>query len=221
MGSSGFERREGGLATVSAAVLAGGQSRRMGRDKSRLPVGGVPCGTRVARLLAELFEEVWLVGGDPPPEAPGRRVADGPGPASALRGLVTALETASANPAEHVLVVATDLPFLTPELVLALVAWPEAEAVVPRDAAGPHPLCALYRREPALRIARERLREERLALRGLLDGLDTAYLEGAELASVDPEGRALINLNRPEDLEEAERRLRSSRSSTPAALRSP
>jgi molybdopterin-guanine dinucleotide biosynthesis protein A len=195
---------EARLATVGAALLAGGASARMGSDKAHLPVGGVACATRIARLLAGLFEEVLLVGGDPPRDAPGRRVPDAPGPRCALRGAVAALEAARG---ERVLLVATDLPLLTPDLVLALVAWPEADAVVPRSADGPHPLCALYRREPALAAARPRLAAGRLKLQDWLDGLDTAWLEPADLARVDPEGTALTNVNTPEELARARARI--------------
>lgn len=187
---------------VAGAVLTGGASSRMGSDKARLAVGGVPSATRVARCLARLCEDVMLVGGDPPPDAPGRRVPDGPGPRCALRGLVAGLAAAGAD---RVLVVATDLPFVTPDLLLALVAWPEADAVVPRTADGPHPLCALYRREPVLAAAQRQLAGQRLALHALLEAIETRYFEAADLATVDPEGRALTNLNTPEDHAHAER----------------
>jgi molybdopterin-guanine dinucleotide biosynthesis protein A len=192
------------LRNVAGAVLTGGASLRMGTDKARLSVGGVPSATRVARCLANLCEEILLVGGDPPADSPGRRVPDAPGPRCALRGIASALDAARA---ERVLVVATDLPFVTPDLLLALVAWPEADAVVPRSADGLHPLCALYRREPTLSVARRHIGEERLAVRALLDAIDTRYLEGADLAAVDPDGLALTNLNAPEDHALAERRM--------------
>jgi molybdopterin-guanine dinucleotide biosynthesis protein A len=133
-------------------------------------------------------------------DAPGRRAPDGDGPRSALRGVVAALE---ATRAERVLVVATDLPFVTPDLLLALIAWPEADAVVPRTADGVHPLCGLYRREAALAAARKNLAAERLALSALLGALATSYLEGDDLRAVDPDGIALLNVNTPEDLARA------------------
>ena len=194
----------GRFANVAGAVLTGGASARMGSDKAALAIGGVASATRVARCLAQLCEDVVLVGGDPPPDAPGRRAPDGDGPRSALRGLVAAL---AATHAERVLVVATDLPFVTPDLLLALVAWPEADVVVPRTADGIHPLCALYRRESALAAARRHLAEERLALSALLDALATRYLEGDDLRAVDPGGTALLNVNTPEDLARAQRLL--------------
>jgi molybdopterin-guanine dinucleotide biosynthesis protein A len=193
----------GRFASVAGAVLTGGPSTRMGRDKARLEVGGVASATRVARCLASLCEDVVLVGGDPPGDAPGRRVADPPGPRSSLRGLAGAL---AAVRAEHVLVVATDLPFVTPDLLLTLVAWPAADAVVPRDAERAHPLCALYRREPVLAVARAHLEDGRLALNALLDAVETRYLEGDDLSAVDPERRALTNLNTRADVASAERR---------------
>jgi molybdopterin-guanine dinucleotide biosynthesis protein A len=108
-----------------------------------------------------------------------------------------------------VLVVATDLPLLTPDLLLALVAWPEADAVVPRTAEGSHPVCALYRVEVVLPVARARLAAGRLALHGLLDAVATSYLEAEDLARVDPEGAALTNVNTPGDLAAAEALLAS------------
>lgn len=169
----------------------------MGRDKAALELEGVALATRIARRLDELFEEVVLVGGDPPADAPGRRVPDVEGIPCALRGLVGAL---SACRAERVLVVATDLPFVRADLLLGLVAWPAADAVVPRPPDGPQPLCALYRREAVLSRARERLRGEDLSLHGLLASIETRHLEGADLAALDPDGLSLTNLNTPEDL---------------------
>ena len=182
-------------------MLLGGVSERMGGDKATLPVGGIPGATRVARLLASLFEEVLLVGGSPPPDAPGRFVPDAEGPRCALRGLVSALAAADAP---RVLVAATDLPLLTADLVLALVAWPEADAVVPRSADGAHPLCALYARDAVLPLARASLASGRLAISHVLAAVETAWLEGPDLALVDPDGLALFNANRPEDLARAE-----------------
>jgi len=198
---------EARIATVSAAVLAGGASSRMGQDKARAEFAGVACTTRAARLLSQLFEEVMIVGGDPPADAPGRRVSDPEGTQCSLRGLVGALQAART---ERVIVVATDLPLLTPELLLALFAWPDADAVVPRTSGGVHPLCALYRRTPMLDVARARFGCREFKLEGLLASVDTQYLEGADLEAVDPDGTALTNINTPEDLRRAEASLSSS-----------
>jgi len=142
-----------------------------------------------------------LVGGDPPADAPGRRVADTAGPQCPLRGIVAALSAAAA---ERVLVVATDLPLVTPALLLGMVAWPRAEVVVPRPRGMAQPLCALYQRDVAQRTALARFEAGQLAAQGLLSTLQASYLEDPDLAELDPEGTALANLNTPEDLAWAE-----------------
>lgn len=189
------------FANVSGAVLLGGRSSRMGEDKARLTVGGEVTLLRLSNLLHGLFEEVLLVGGSPCVEARGRRVADPPGETSSLRGLVAALEAATR---ERVFVVATDLPLLTPESVLGLVAWPRAQVVAPRTEAGSHPFCAIYERESVLVKARANWQAGKLSLRALLDELQTAYLEASDWQSLDPDGMALRNMNTPADRAEIE-----------------
>jgi len=208
----------GKLTTVSAVVLTGGASQRMGSDKAHLEYGGRPAAEHIARLLASLVQDVAIVGGSPPDAASAagaRFVADVAGPQSSLRGLVSALVAVET---EYVIVVATDLPFVTPDLLLALVAWPGADAVVPRDANGRHALCALYRREAVLAVARDRLERGELTLGALLDVIDTAYVEGEALRRLDPDGAVLMNVNTPDELAAA--RERQAGSSAPPGVAS-
>ena len=187
---------------LDGAILLGGASSRMGRDKARLPIAGVASLERVAEALSEVCETLYLIGGDPPEGARGHRIPDPEGPRCALRGVVAALDAARLP---DVLVVATDLPLITPAFLSALAEAPPAEVVLPRDAAGMHPVCARYRREPALAVARRRLAAGGdLSLRGVLAELELAFLEGAALAAADPDGTALLNVNDPDDLERAE-----------------
>lgn len=189
------------FATVSAAILVGGRAEPTQVGASRLAVAGVANTTRIANRLVRLFEDVMLVGADSPPEAPGRRVADVAGPECALRGVVSALEAARA---ERVLVVACDLPLISSELLLALVAWPEADLVLPRTRDGLQPSCALFRRDAALPIARTRLADGRLALRALAGALETSEIGPDDVARIDPLGSALTSVNTPALLERAE-----------------
>lgn len=179
----------------------------MGSDKARLSLGGVALAMRAAELLSLYFTDVLLVGGEPPAGAPGRFVPDSDvdAPRCALRGIVSALENTRA---ERALIVATDLPLLTADLILGLTAWPEHDVVLPRRDGRPEPLCAIYKRETVLEPARAKLEAGDLAMRSLLDAVDTGYLEGADLEALDPDGSALHNLNTPADLEKAEAILR-------------
>jgi molybdopterin-guanine dinucleotide biosynthesis protein A len=179
----------------------------MGTDKAKLVFRGLaeePAAVSLARGLSTLFEHVLLIGGSPPAEAPGRRVSDPEGPRCALRGLVGALE---ASPSDRVLVVATDLPGLTPALLLGMLAAPEADVVLPRSDGRLQPLCALYRREVSLERARQQLARGALTLAGVLEGLSLEVLEGDDLAALDPDGLALFNVNSPEDRAEFESRV--------------
>lgn len=192
--------REGRLATVAGAVLLGGASTRFGSDKAAFEIDGVACATRVARQLAAIVEDVMLVGGTPPADAPGRRVPDGPGDRCAMRGWLAALEAARAP---QLLVVATDLPFVTRALLLALIAQPTASAVVPRPDGRPQPLCALYDVAAVLPIVRDQFAAGRYALRSVLDQLpSTRFLDPPDLLRLDPTARALTNLNTPGTLTE-------------------
>lgn len=184
----------GRLTNLSGAVLLGGASLRMGEDKAGLSLDGLPLAIQLAGRLAGLFEDVLLVGGAPPGGTPGRRVPDPEGPRCALRGIVGALEAARTP---RVLVVATDMPAVREPLLLALVALPEADVVLPRTDR-PEPLCAIYRREPVLERARARLATDQLSIRGLVAEGDVCWLEGADLAAVGG-ARALANVNTPEE----------------------
>jgi molybdenum cofactor guanylyltransferase len=123
---------------VAGAVLTGGASRRMGRDKALVEVDGVPMAARAMRALRESgADPIVLVGGDD--EALGRLgvdvVADrwpGEGP---LAGVATALTTDLVAGADVVLVVATDQPWLVGSdlvsLVDAVLADPASVGAVP------------------------------------------------------------------------------------------
>ena len=179
------------LANVSAALLVGAWA-----DAPSAPAAVPGTGsraawqqtTRAARLLTTLFCEVGVLTEDG--EAAGERLAGAPmstieprpGPASGLAGLVAALEAARE---ERVLVLAADLAHVTPDLLLALTAWPEAPVVAPRANGRCQPLCAIYRKNEVLPLARELWRDGDADLHALLGQLECGHLEGADLAALD------------------------------------
>jgi len=133
---------------VAGAVLTGGASRRMGRDKATLEIDGVAMARRVAdALIAAGCAPVVAVGGDATRlGAIGIPVVDdhwpGEGP---LGGIITALRHSERA---AVVVAACDLPWLDAPTIERLVATavehPDADVV---HAASPamEPLCALWR----------------------------------------------------------------------------
>jgi molybdopterin-guanine dinucleotide biosynthesis protein A len=190
---------------AAAAVLAGGASRRMGRDKATLAVGGVALAAGVLAAAAEVADPVVLLApeGHPARGLGARVVTDpGEGPLAALAAALAALD------ADHVLVLAGDHPGLAVELLARLVALaPEGEAVACRRGPRLEPLVAVYRRAPALAAARARLAGPAgdRSLLGLLADLDTVVVEEPQWRALDPGGRSFVDLDDPGDLAAWER----------------
>lgn len=187
---------------TSGAILAGGRARRFGgADKAALLVEGRRIVDRHLDLLRRLSTHVFIVGHTPERFASldVEVVADVVPEAGPLGGLLSALVAA---PTAQVLVLACDLPLVTEDLlrhlVEALGAHPEADAVVPRDVGGWHPLCAAYRRRCAAGFE-ARVRAGRLKVLEALADLHVVEVGPDALRVVDPGGRALTNVNTPED----------------------
>jgi molybdenum cofactor guanylyltransferase len=185
---------------AACAVLAGGTSRRMGRDKATLPVGGVELASLALAAAARVADPVVLVApeGHPARRLAARVVTDpGEGPLAALAAALAALD------AEHVLVLAGDHPGLRVELLAHLVELAAgAEAVACRRGPRLEPLVAVYRRDPALAAARAMLAGPAgdRSLLGLLAGLRTVVVEEPRWRALDPDGRSFVDLDDPADL---------------------
>lgn len=188
---------------LSAAILIGGQARRLdGRFKPWLPVGGQPIVMRQLSTLASAgVEHIVLVGRWSVEERPPRPVvADAIEQAGPLGALYTALLMA---PGDRTLVLAGDMPLVTPELVQMLLAiGPDEEVVVPRTEDGLHPLCAGYRRSTALRV-KARLDRAELSVREALQDLRVREIAPGDMAALDPDGMTLMNVNTLADYERA------------------
>lgn len=192
----------------SLLVLAGGNSRRMGRDKASLPAGNVILVEHIAGRLAPTVDEVLISVAKPGTTfSVGRTVADqlpGLGP---LGGMHAGFREAR-NPL--VWVVACDLPDVEPSLGRLLQRSASgADAAVPKLGDRLEGLCAVYR--PAVGGAIEALvgRGER-SVRALLDTVGVHVLSEDELRRVDPELRSFRNLNTPSDYAEWLKAKRSS-----------
>lgn len=187
---------------MDAAILAGGRARRLGgAEKSSLLVGHATILERQLDALTGVAARVFVVARDPASvDARGLRVVPDrlPG-AGALGGLYTALVEAESP---HVLVLACDLPFLTPALLatLAGMAGDEHDAVVPRTADGRQPLCAIYARRLADTVRRQ-VESGHLKIQDLLAAIRLRELGPDDLARLDPDGRLFHNVNTPGDLE--------------------
>ena len=183
-------------------VVAGGQSRRMGRDKALLPWGGATLlDHAIERLRAVCVEVRVLSGAEPRYADRGLPVdvdafADG-GP---LAGLAAALAVAAPR---SVLLLGVDMPFVTvPVLAHVRDALAGFDATVPVLAAGAEPLCAAYGAscrgavQEALAVGKRKMTSfwPRVRVRSLDEG---------DLAALGPDSRRFRNLNDPGEYDAA------------------
>ena len=192
----------------SGIILAGGRSRRMGRDKCALEVGGRTLIQRVTDALDEVASEIIVVHAPrrPPPEvrsrAPLRLVADPFEDAGPLVAIAAGLEAASEPVA---IAVGCDAPQLQPALLRLLAEWAQAGSplVAPLHEGVPQWLCAAWRRD-ALPALRERIEAGDRAVAAAADTLEGVALLPAEAyVHLDPRGLSFLNVNTPEQLAEA------------------
>jgi molybdopterin-guanine dinucleotide biosynthesis protein A len=201
----------GPAADVAAAVLAGGSSRRMGRDKATLPVGGVELARGVVEVARGVADPVVLVapGGHPAAALAARSgahwVADpGEGPLAAIAAALRAVE------APHLLVLAGDHPELrAPLLALLIAERAGGEAVACRRGPRLEPLVAVYQRDAALAAATALLDggADR-SMRALLGALRTRVIEEPRWRRADPAGASFVDLDDPADLAAFQERAR-------------
>ncbi|GBF79070.1 molybdenum cofactor guanylyltransferase [Aphanothece sacrum] len=140
---------------LSAIILAGGQSSRMGRDKALIPIQGIPMLKRLAILAQEYTTDVYIITSWPeryqsiiPPDChliqeicPSRKTQ---GPLTAFSQALTHIKT------PWIWLLACDLPNLTSPEILPWLTYLEtvsedAIALLPRHPKGWEPLCGFYR----------------------------------------------------------------------------
>ena len=191
------------IADCSALVLAGGESRRMGGDKTQLVLGEQTLLQGVIAVMQPLFERVLVSVRNYRPDIALPQVCDAYAGAGPLAGLCAGL--AHVNSA-WLFAVAADMPFVQAALIARLAQQRgDCQAVVPVVHGHPQPLAAFYAascREPLLAILRG---SGKHSLRLALEQLRVAYVDQAELLAVDPGLRSFFDLDTPQDLAMARR----------------
>ncbi|MDD2721829.1 MAG: molybdenum cofactor guanylyltransferase [Gallionella sp.] len=183
----------------TAIILAGGNSSRMGQDKAMLPFNGTPLLQSVIAVVQPLFGKTMVSVNAPRAEIALPQICDrqtGMGP---LAGLVSALEQVTTP---WTFVVACDMPFVAPAVIVQLAALRgDHQAVVPRIAGYPQPLLAFYA-TGCLPLLQARLAGGDRSLMGALKLLNVRYAEEGELTASSP--RSFIDLDTPQDVARAE-----------------
>ncbi len=195
---------------LSAAALAGGQSRRMGTDKALLPLvaGGQPMLGLVLERLRSVADDVLVVANEQERyESFGARVVPDLHPQIGALGGIQAAVTWSAH--EHCLVVACDMPFLSLPLLRRMVSEPRNyDVLVPlipgesrqrRDGLVFQTLHAIYSKQ-CLPFIEKRIAEGNKQIVGFFEDVRVRTIDVAEIVRWDPELRSFFNANTPESL---------------------
>lgn len=189
---------------VAVVVLAGGEGRRLGGSKPLRILGGerlIDRAVRQARIwsatLAVAVRDAAQVRGCEVEVIHDREDVEGP-----LGGLASALQFAVARQCELLLTIAADMPFLPDDLLIRLAAAIADQGCALSSSGGHvHPVCALWKVSAADQLEAY-VATGRRSLRGFGEAVGCVAVEWSS-EPLDP----FININTPEQLAEAERRL--------------
>ncbi len=175
-------------------VLAGGESRRMGRPKAWIEVGDTVLVRYIVERLAPAFSEVVVSFAEPEQmeqHLPYRVVFDRKRSAGPLAGLEAGLIAARHN---VLFAIACDMPYVTRQTAeLAVAAAASCDAAIPRHDGLFEPVCGAYRKT-ALPAIVGALDAGNYTAHDVVEYLDVTWLEGLDAAEFE-------NLNTPSDLE--------------------
>lgn len=193
---------ERSLVNATGVLIAGGKSRRMGRDKRFLKVGGKSVFDRTLSLLMGTFVETIIVLAEPIDslEVRGCRVVYDVIPnAGSLGGLYTGLLVASQS---RIFAVACDMPFLDLEVIRFMASFDDTADVIVAKLEGQfQPMHAIYSKRCAefLKAMAER---HDLKIQALYrtEELRVAVVGANDLSPLGGGLRSFQNINTPDDL---------------------
>lgn len=208
---------------VTGIVLAGGASRRMGRDKAWVELGGKFLIARVIDALRQVCDEIIIVANEPSRFEPlAVQVTPDAFPnTGSLGGLYSGVKAAQN---ELAVAVACDMPFLNPALLRFLISLSSGhDIVIPgvRDETNPvrdrdttrqetakkknlHPLHAVYRKT-CLTPMRDAIARGDLRMISFHEFLRVRIVQQTEVEVFDPQFLSFWNVNTPDELARAER----------------
>ncbi len=179
-------------------VLAGGNSRRMGRDKGLILMDGEPMIQHSIQALKPLCKNIIILANTDNYSNIGYPVyKDHVKDSGPLAGICTGL---SISKTDHNIFVSCDSPFVTTELISLLLKHSNNfDAVVPSYENKLFPLTAIYKRS-CLNIFENRLKRRLLKVKEATKFVNTNIIE---LTSAIPfiDKKILTNINTPEELE--------------------
>jgi molybdopterin-guanine dinucleotide biosynthesis protein A len=195
-----YHQRVGDL---TAFILAGGRSRRMGRDKAFLELGGRTLLSRAMELANAIAPAVRIVAPQEKFLTIARTIEDVYPDCGPLAGIHAAL---ACTTTELNLMLAVDLPFVEADFLTYLIAQASqvsALVTVPEAGKGLQPLCAIYRRD-FREVAEQALKKKKNKIDALFADVETRIIAEPEMTRMGFSAKMFQNLNTPEEFAKAE-----------------
>ncbi|MBK9121672.1 MAG: molybdenum cofactor guanylyltransferase [Chloroflexi bacterium] len=188
------------MASVTIAVLCGGQARRMGFDKGLAALHGTPMIQHVLDRILPLGYPVLLVSNDT--TAYGVFGVPVVGDVLSQRGSLVGVHSAlTHSQTPHTLCLACDMPLVNPALLGYLVGLTNtAELVIPRVGGYLEPLHAVYSRR-CLPVIESMIKRGSMRIGALAEQVASRVVHEDELRQYDPELRSFANANTPAELD--------------------
>ena len=186
---------------MTGIILAGGENRRMGRDKAFLTIAGRPLIERVLSALDGIVGRIIIVTNSPARygEYGVTTVTDAFDARGPLTGIYSGMQ--ASDDAYH-FIVACDMPFLNRNLISHMTASADGyDVVVPERGGKYEPLHAVYHRR-LLTLMESEIRDGRQGVQALFGAVRVRTVADEEIKKFDPECRSFINLNTPEQYKE-------------------
>jgi molybdopterin-guanine dinucleotide biosynthesis protein A len=190
---------------VVGFAVAGGRSRRMGRDKALLPWGSETLLDHTLSRLRAVCEDVRILTGSAPLylDRGATVILDHVQNAGPLGGIEAALTSPGVSAG---MFLAIDIPFVPVELLRDLLTQVEGvDAVVPVAAGGAQPLCAVYRAS-CLPAIRNSLKANDFRMTAFWSQVQVREVTESEIARFGDPAALFANINTPDDYERAGRR---------------
>ncbi len=181
---------------ITAIILSGGQSTRMGTDKAFLQINGMTLLERAIQACKPVCKQLLISSGNPEHETGGLRVIPDEildcGPLGGIYSCLKESET------EWNFVISVDSAYVDNFFISFLVSETGGfDAIVPMHQNGKEPLVALYNKS-ALNEMEKMLLSQNYKMHNLLNLINTKYVSAQPWIEKNPD--LFRNLNFPADL---------------------
>lgn len=189
------------MTNLTAFIVAGGKSTRMGSDKAFLPWGNGTLLSHALKLASSVTPNVRIVGDSQKFATFGTVIEDIYRDRGPLGGIHAAL---SSTATDLNLMLAVDLPLIESQFLQFLIERArsgDATVIVPRSGGVSQPLCAIYHRE-FLQVAEQSLKAGKNKIDALFTQVRTRIVEESEFTRAGFSTAMFRNLNTPEEWRE-------------------